>query len=153
MPWPEFIAFQFELINQFTTDESEYYRLFNALLNKLFPAPEYYQVAPQFKCIIGSINFTVIYLITRQKIPVLFIKVKPYVAYDSDSSHKRAYDQMHKRVLDFTAGSISIPILYRISALGMRFCIYEYTPASHSLILLHIVPDPQFVTNTVPKER
>jgi len=153
MPWPDFIAFQFELVNKFTTDESEYYGPFNALLNELFPASEYYQVAPQFKRIVGSIDFTVIYLITRRKIPVLFIEVKPYVAYDSDSSRKGADDQMRERVLDFTAGSIPIPTLYGISALGTRFCVYEYTPASRSLTPLRIVPDPQFVTDTAPKER
>ena len=60
MPGPEFITTQFQLINEITTDESEYYGLFNALLINLFPASEYYQVAPQFKRIADSVDFTVI---------------------------------------------------------------------------------------------
>jgi hypothetical protein len=131
------------------------YGPFNALLNELFPASEYYQVAPQFERIAGSIDFTVIYLITRRKVPILFIEVKPYVAYDSDSSRKAADDQMRERILDsdFTAGSIHIPKLYGISALGTRFCVYEYTPASRSLTPLRIAPHPHPVTDTAPKER
>ena len=74
MPWPEFITFQFQLINEFTTHENEYYGPFNALLNDLFPASEYYQVVPHFERIAGSIDFTVIFLITRRKIPILFIE-------------------------------------------------------------------------------
>ncbi|KAF8491306.1 hypothetical protein JB92DRAFT_2753249 [Gautieria morchelliformis] len=65
MPWPGFITFQFELVNKFTANESEYYGPFNALLNELFPASEDYQVAPHFKCIAGSVDFTLIYFITR----------------------------------------------------------------------------------------
>ena len=79
MPWPEFITVQFELANKFSTDESEYHGPFNALLNDLFPASEYYRIAPQFKRIPGSTDFTVIYLITRSKAPVLCIEVKPCV--------------------------------------------------------------------------
>jgi len=60
---------------------------------------------------------------------------------------------MRERVLDFTAGSISIPKLYGVSALGTRFCVYEYTPSSRSLTPLRIDPHPDFVTDTAPKER
>ena len=153
MPWPEYITFQFELVNKSTTDEGEYCGPFNALLNDLFPASEYYQVAPLFKRIAGSIDYTLIYLITRRKIPILFIEVKPLVAYDLDSSRKAADDQMRERVLDFTAGSIPISTLYGISALGTRFCVYEYTPSSRSLTPPRIDPQPGFVTDTAPKER
>jgi hypothetical protein len=59
MPWPDYITHQFELVNKFTTDESDYYGPFNGLLNDLFPVSEYYQVVPQFKRIAGSIDFTV----------------------------------------------------------------------------------------------
>jgi hypothetical protein len=152
MPWPEFITFQFELVNKFTTNESEYYGPFNALLNHLFPASEYYQVAPQFKRIAGSMDFIVMYLITGRKIPIWFIEVKSYGAYDLDSSRKAADDQIRERVLDFTAGC-SFPKLYGISALGTRFCVYEYTPTSRSLTPLRIDPHSHLVTDTAPKER
>ena len=147
MPWPEFITLQFELVNKFTTEERDYYGPFNALLNQLFPASEYYQIAPQFKRVAGSINFTIIYLIARRKVPVLFIELKTHVAYDTDSD-----DQMRDRVLDFTAGSIPIPKLYGLSALGTRFCVYEYTVANRSLTPTRIVPHPELATDTAPKE-
>lgn len=150
MPWPEFITLQFELVNKFTTEESDYYGPFNSLLNQLFPASEYYQIAPQFKRVAGSINFTIIYLIARRKVPVLFIELKTHVAYDTDS--KAADDQMRDRVLDFTAGSIPIPKLYGLSALGTRFCVYEYTVANRSLTPTRIVPHPSLATDTAPKE-
>lgn len=151
MPWPEFITSQFELVNKFTTEESDYYGPFNALLNQLFPASEYYQIAPQFKRVAGSINFTIIYLIARRKVPVFFIELKTHVAYDTDS--KAADDQTRDRVLDFTAGSIPIPKLYGLSALGTRFCVYEYTVANRSLTPTRIVPHPELATDTAPKER
>ena len=126
---------------------------FNALLNDLFPASEYYQVAPHFKRIAGSIDFTVIFLIKWQKFPIVFIEVKLLLAYDLDSSRKAADDQMRERVLDFTEASISIPKLYGMSALETRFCVYEFTPSSRSLTPLRIDSHPDFVTDVAPKER
>lgn len=88
-----------------------------------------------------------------RKVPILFIEVKPNIAYVSDSSRKAADVQMHERILEFTAGSIPIPKLYGISALGTRFCVYEYNPASRSLTPRRIDPDPHLVTDIAPKER
>ncbi|KAF8491305.1 hypothetical protein JB92DRAFT_2753236, partial [Gautieria morchelliformis] len=85
--------------------------------------------------------------------PGLPLQVKSYVAYNSDASRKDADDQMRERVLDFTAGSTPIPKLYGISALGTRFCVYEYNYASRSLTPLRIIPHPHLVTNIAPKER
>lgn len=150
MPWPDFITL---FVNKFTTEESDYYGPFNALLNHLFPASEYYQIAPQFKRVAGSIDITIIYPITRRRVPVLFIELKTYVAYDTDSARKGADDQMRDRVLDFTAGNIPIPTLYGLSALGTRICVYEYTTATGTLTPPRIVPHPEIVTVTAPKER
>ncbi|KAI6166412.1 hypothetical protein EDD17DRAFT_1505313 [Pisolithus thermaeus] len=49
MPWPDFITYQFKLVNKLKADESHYYGPFNALFQHLFPPSEYYQAAPQFK--------------------------------------------------------------------------------------------------------
>lgn len=143
MPWPEFITLQFELVNKFTTEESDYYGPFNALLNQLFPASEYYQIAPQFKRVAGSLDFTIIYLITRRRVPVLFIELKTYVAYDTDSARKAADDRMRDRVLDFTAGSIPIPKLYGLSVLGTRFSIplpIAHSPRRVSSLIPNLLP-------------
>lgn len=61
MPWPESITVQFELVNELITEENEYYDPFNSQ-----PLP-YFQVAPQLKHIEGSMDFSVIFLITRRK--------------------------------------------------------------------------------------
>ena len=40
-----------------------------------------------------------------------------------------------------------------LSALGTRFCVYEYTVANRLLTPPHIVPHPKLVTDIAPKER
>ena len=56
--------------------------------------------------------------------------------------------------LNFTGASISIPKFFGMSALATRFCFYEYsTPLDHSLTPLRIDSQPDFVTDTAPKER
>ncbi|KAF8265925.1 hypothetical protein EI94DRAFT_255052 [Lactarius quietus] len=144
MPWPEFITLQFELVNEFATNDSEYYGPFNALLNELFPASEYYQIAPLFGRTAGSIYPAVVFLITRRKVPVFLIGVQNHVAYDTASSRKAADGQMRETFLDYSAGSL--PNLYGLSIFGTRFCIYEYTAASRSLTPPRIDPHPDVVT-------
>ncbi|KAF8161688.1 hypothetical protein B0H34DRAFT_806842 [Crassisporium funariophilum] len=153
MPWPEFVAQQFELVNQFTTDESEYYGPFNTLLTTVFPPADSYQVSPLNKRITGSMDFAVIYVIMKRKVPVLFIEIKTYLAFDRASSRKEADDQMRDRFLDFSSGNIAIPKLYGISALGTRFSVYEYTSGTRSLTPPRILPDPEIVTDTAPQKR
>ena len=80
-----------------------------------------------------ALSTSLSYLITRRKILILFIEVKPLLAYDLDSSRKAVYDQIRKRFLNFTDAIISISKLYGISVLGTQFCAYEYsTPLGRS---------------------
>jgi hypothetical protein len=81
MVWNEFILEQFDLVNRFTTDESEFYDPNNSLLGGLFLVAQHYQVAPQFKRITGSMDFSVFYIV-----PVLFIEIKTFLCLDHDSS-------------------------------------------------------------------
>jgi hypothetical protein len=71
MPWGATILEQFELVNCYTTDESEYYGPYITLLTDLFPHIEPYQVVPQFKGPVtpGWVDFTVIYIIMKRKYP------------------------------------------------------------------------------------
>jgi hypothetical protein len=154
MPWPEYVTLQFELVNKLTTDINEYFGPFNTLLNNLFPASEYYSITPQYKRIVGSLDPTVFYIITRRQVPVLFIQVQTYVAYDKDSARRTADVQMRERFSDFTcAGNLPIPKLYGLSVFGTRFCVYEYTPADRRLTPQWIAPHPKFFTDTAPMER
>jgi hypothetical protein len=59
MPWSEGVIEQFEIVNLYTTEDSDFYGPINSLLVELFPSPEHYQVSPQFKRIDGSLDFTV----------------------------------------------------------------------------------------------
>jgi hypothetical protein len=153
MPWPDFVITQFDLVNRFTTDESEYYGPFNTLLTSLFPPSESYQVAPHFKRIRGSMDFAVVYIVMKRKIPVFFLEVKTYLAFDHDSLRKEADDQMRDKFLDFVSGSLSLPKLYGISALGTRYAVYEYHPHDRTLTPTRILPHPDIVNDTAPQER
>jgi hypothetical protein len=98
--FPEFVTDQFKLIKKSSTDENEYSGPFNALLNSLFPASENYQISPQSQRIAGSIDFTVMFLLGGQKIPVSIIQVKIEVAYETPSSRKAADEQMRDSIHD-----------------------------------------------------
>jgi hypothetical protein len=69
MPWIDTILEQFEIVDRFTTDESEYYGPYNTLLTDLFPHTEHYQVTPQDKGPVtpGSTDFTTIYIVRKWK--------------------------------------------------------------------------------------
>ncbi|PPQ78864.1 hypothetical protein CVT25_002432 [Psilocybe cyanescens] len=49
MPWIDTILEQFQIIDTFTTDESEYYGPYNTLLTDLFPHIEHYQRYTSFE--------------------------------------------------------------------------------------------------------
>ena len=80
-----------------------------------------------------ALSTSLSYLITRRKILILFVEVKPLLAYDLESSRKAVYDQIRKRVSQLYGGNYPHPQLFGISALGTRFCVYEYsTPLGRS---------------------
>ena len=96
MPWVDTILEQFETVDRFTTDESEYHGPYNTLTD-LFPHTEHYQVTPQYKRLItaASIDFTMIYMIVRQrKCPVFFIEIKPFPHIDEMSTRSKADRQV-----------------------------------------------------------
>ena len=99
-----------------------------------------------------ALSTSLSYLITRRKILILFIEVKPLLAYDLDSSRKAVYDQIRKRVSQLYGGKY--PKIDGINVLGTRFCVYERsTPLRRSLTPLRIDPQHDFATDTTPKER
>jgi len=155
MPWPNTITEQFDLVNRFTTDESEYYGPYITLLTHLFPHDEHYQVAPQFKGPItpGAVDFTVIYIVMKRKVPVFFIEVKPYIHIQRNSTRELADDQMRRRFRDFSGSNLPIPRLYGISTFGTRFSIYQYTVANRVLTPSLIASDPDIVTDVAPEGR
>jgi hypothetical protein len=153
MPWPDFVTTQFNLVNRFTTDESEYYGPFNTFLTALFPPTENFQVVPQFKRIKGTVDIMIIFIITKRKVPVFFLDVKAHLALDRTYLRKEADDQMRDMFLDFSSGSLPLRKLYGISALGTRFSVYEYHPDTRRLTPRLILPDHNVVNDTAPRER
>jgi hypothetical protein len=152
MPWPDFVTAQFNLINRFTTDDSEYYGSFNTLLTTLFPPTENFYVAPQFIRIKESIDLMVIFVITKGKVPVFFLEAKTYVALNHAPSRKDADDVMRDRFLYFS-DHVRLCKLYGISALGTRFSIYEYYSDTRRLTPKRLRADPDIVSDTAPQER
>ena len=117
---------------------------------KTFPASEYYQAAPHFKRIPGSIDFTVIYQTKNSHLARLSLSLHTIQTFRA----KKWTTRYARGFLNFTDASIPIPKLHGISALGTRFCVYECsTPLRRSLTPLRIDPPPDFVTDTAPKER
>ncbi len=46
MTWSDGVVEQFEIVDLYTTEESDFYGPFNSLLFELFPSSEHYQVSP-----------------------------------------------------------------------------------------------------------
>lgn len=155
MPWGATILEQFELINRYTTDESEYYGPYITLLTDMFPHIEHYQVAPQFKGPVtpGSVDFTVIYVVMKRKVPVLFIEVKPYVHLHEIGTRGKADHQMRERFRDLVGPNLPVPKLYGISAMGTCFSVYEYTKETSRLTPPLIARDPDIINDVAPQAR
>jgi len=152
MPWPSYIKRSFDLVNQTTTNEWEYYGPYNSLLNHLFPPSDDFEVCPYYKgpALPGSIDFTTIYVVRWNKTPIFFIEIKPYPDLDHISPRKAADSQMRSRVVELS-DVIAIPKLYGISALGTRLSVYEFTRGTRELTP-HAIPDnPNKLTDVAPK--
>ena len=141
MLWTEAILKQFSLVDHFATEESDWYGPFNTLLFKLFPALEHYQITPQCKCVKGSQDFTVHYIICKRHVPIFFIKLKMYGSLKNHSTWALTDDQMYDCYYEFSSGSIPMPKLVGISSFGTQFCVYTLTTETWILELNLIVVD------------
>lgn len=67
--------------------DARYVRCYLNGVTDLFPHVQHFQVAPQFEGPFtpGSVDFTIIYIVTKRKVPVFFIKVKPYADHNCQS--------------------------------------------------------------------
>jgi len=155
MPWSDAIIEQFELIDRFTKDETEYYGPYNTLLHDLFPYEEHFQVIPQFKgsIIPGSIDFSTIFIVRKRKCPVFFIGIKPFTHLDTLSTREKADTQMRQTFFSLVNRNLVIPKLYGVGAMGTCLAIYEYSKESNRLTPRTIVRDPKYVTDVAPADR
>jgi hypothetical protein len=155
MTWENTIREQFDLVDCFTTDETEYYGPYNTLLTDIFPHSEHFQIVPQYKGPItpGSIDFTTIYIVRKRKCPVFFIEIKPFPHPDDISTREKADQQMRDRFVTIIGRNLVIPKLYGISAMGTRFSVYEYKKETNILLPPTIARDTMYVTDVAPAER
>ena len=157
MPWSAGVVEQFEIVDLYTTEESDFYGPFTSLLVELFPSSEHYQVSPQFKRVDGSLDFTlqfiVQFIVRRRRIPVLFIEVKTYRSLEQLSARGSADDQMRLRFREFASGTVCTPTLYGLSAFGSQFCVYAYESATRSIDPSAIARDLAIVNDTAPAAR
>ena len=153
MPWSEAITEQFSLVDRFTTEESDWYGPFNTLLVELFPSSEHYQVAPLYKRVKGSQDFTLHYIIRKRRVPIFFVELKTYGSLQNLSARALADDQMRDRFREYSSGSIHTPKLIGISSFGTQFCVYTFTTETRTLEPKLILPDPCIVNDVAPKDR
>ncbi|KIM78064.1 hypothetical protein PILCRDRAFT_824776 [Piloderma croceum F 1598] len=153
MPWSEGVIEQFEIVDLYTTEESDFYGPFNSLLVELFPSSEHYQVSPQFKRIDGSLDFTIQFIVHRRRIPVFFLEVKTFRSLTLLSARDSADDQMRQRFREFASGTIPTATLYGISAFGPQFCVYAFESATRSIDPPAVARDLVVVNDIAPEAR
>jgi len=154
MVWKNYIVKQFDRIDRSTTKECDLYGAYNTLLQDLFPAAEYYQVAPQFSRNTRSDHPVVSYVVLKWKTPIFFVEIKTFVALELRSARAAADDQMRAIFLDFSDDRLPQSKLIGINAMGTHFAVYEYTTNNHGLDPPRIIPHPDIVTyDTAPKGR
>jgi len=153
MPYSADVTEQFEILDLFTSEESDFYGPFNSLLFELFPTNEHYQIAPQFKRLHESLDFTIQFIIRCRRVPVFFIDIRTFRSLKELSARASADRQMRDRYLEFASGSISTPILYGLSAFGPQFSVYTYDPASTNLTPHEISRDPHRLNDVAPEDQ
>ncbi|KDR72356.1 hypothetical protein GALMADRAFT_102070 [Galerina marginata CBS 339.88] len=153
MPWPEGVVEQFEIVDLYTSEESEFYGPFNSLLADLFPSSEHYQVSPQAKRIDESLDFTFQYIVRRRLIPVFFLEIKTFRSLTLLSARGSADNEMRRSFREFASGTTPIPTLYGLSAFGPQFCVYVFQSDTRRIDPPAIARDLVVINDTAPADR
>jgi hypothetical protein len=153
MVWKDYIVKQFSFINRSTTRESDFFGAYPTLLFDVFPPSEFYLVAPQFRRNVGSVDYTISYVVLKNsQVPIFFVEIRTFVALNLGSARAVADKQMRRIFLDFSLEPLPSKLI-GISAMGTRYAVYEYTTNDHHLNPPRIIHHPHIVTDTAPKER
>lgn len=100
--------------------ESEFYPLYNKVLNYWFPSEERYDVCPRWG-IPGSgrsVDFTIDFVIERHQRPLLLVEIQPPSAFQSHSGRDIAITQAIRRLDEVGPENQHADRLYVISAIG-----------------------------------
>jgi len=154
MPWPPKIIRSFEIAEPGgVKDESRFYGPYNTLLTYLFPFEQDFTVIPQYKRPqqSRSVDFTTIFIVSRDEHPVFFMEIKPSSHIEWISTRADADKQMRERIKTIF-DSVKIDTLYG-SALGTGLCVYKTQRESGDIEPQEIVENPRRVTDNAPLER
>ncbi|KIL59527.1 hypothetical protein M378DRAFT_169177 [Amanita muscaria Koide BX008] len=146
---PQAILDEFLDVPAGTTDENEWYGAWNVLLTEYFPVREGWIVKPQVER--ESVDYGVLFKIERQRIPVMFVEIKPLTAMNSLSVRADADAQMRQRFLDFFDAMPTI--LTGISAFGHVVCKYELDKENKRITPSKIERRTNCVTDVAPRAR
>jgi len=167
---PQSVLDEFLVIPPDTTDENEWNGGWNVLLTKYFPIDDGWVVKPQVGTIIPTrgrhlplmyqarpplrtreaVDFGILFKIERQRIPVMFVEIKPLPNINSLSARAEADSQMRQRFADFYDASLTI--FTGISAFGHIVCKYELDKDADNRITPEAVQNSMnFVVDVAPK--
>ncbi|KAF8429911.1 hypothetical protein BGX38DRAFT_1232645 [Terfezia claveryi] len=99
-----------------------------------------------------SVDFATTFLVSHNEHPIFFLEVKASDHINHISTRGDADKQMRerfKKVFD----EVKVDILYGVSAIGTRFCVYQVNAASGYIEPEAIPEDPIRVTDTAPAAR
>ena len=154
MPWPGIITEAFHLaLRGGRIDKSRFYGPYNLLLSHLFPMDERYMVVPLCKRReqSKSIDFKPIFIVNHHDNPVFFVEVEPSGNVDHILPRRSADKQMRDRLLDL-ADRGKVPILYGMSALGPKVCLYTCDKETKNLSSVVIKDDQDLMSDTAPAD-
>jgi len=120
---PQFLLDEFLVIPVGTTDENAWNGAWNGLLNEYFPLREGWLVTPQARppqTTREAVDFGILFKIEHQRIPVMFVEIKPLAAVDQLSARADADTQMRRRFAEFYDATPSC--FTGISAFGHVVC-------------------------------
>ena len=99
-----------------------------------------------------AVDFGILFKIERQRIPVMFVEIKPLPAINSLSARAEADSQMRQRFADFYDASSTI--FTGISAFGHIVCKYELDKDDDNRITPEAVQNSiNYVVDVAPRAR
>ncbi|KAG6843557.1 hypothetical protein H0H87_003169 [Tephrocybe sp. NHM501043] len=99
----------------------------------------------------GSIDFIIAYIVMKQKVPILFIEVKPQVHLQDIAKREKADNQMRDKFWELGSPDLPIPKLYGISTMGTCFSVYQYTKDMNHVTPTSIPRDPDVINDIAPR--
>ncbi len=132
--WPPKILALFDAANWDSSDESELFGPYNALLDFCFPWEEGWSIAPQYSQPTkgDDTHFTTVFLVARKKVPVFILQIKP-ASHIHHTASREAADKQMREILIGLLSAVQLPTLHGFSALGSRLSHYKPNTSTSEL--------------------